>query len=346
MASKFSVIIPVYNVASYLRACLDSVLAQTFADWEAICVDDGSTDDSGRILDEYAAQDSRFRVLHTSNGGVSSARNQALASARGDWCLFLDGDDAFVPWAMEVLQEVMMQFPAVDFIRFEWKRIENHDEPFQSRPERVCGAKIDFSNLKSLAYNFEQLAGGTLASNCCYRRTLIQDIRFRPFRNGEDVLFGTEALLHAQSGLMTHLVLYRYLYRQGSAVSLHSPGRIRGMLRVMRELLAIAVASGKYDYIKFSIWRKVQEGLLPYMFAEFQKIPKTQRVELWREVRVEMLNLLWFCPFGKLARMALWLIFQSYTASRLLLGAERRIKAKLLTYGCVRSMKTYLRGER
>ena len=89
----FSIIIPVYNVAPYLRECLDSVIAQTFTDWEAICVDDGSTDGSGAILDEYAAKDKRFRVIHQKNAGVSVARNAAIELMHGDWFLFVDADD-------------------------------------------------------------------------------------------------------------------------------------------------------------------------------------------------------------------------------------------------------------
>ena len=90
----FSIVIPVYNVAPYLRECLDSLLAQTCADWEAVCVDDGSTDSSGAILDEYAAKDSRFVVVHQENRGVSAARNKGLDIAKGEWLVFLDGDDA------------------------------------------------------------------------------------------------------------------------------------------------------------------------------------------------------------------------------------------------------------
>ena len=89
----FSIVIPVYNVAPYLRESLDSVLAQTFTDWEAICVDDGSTDASGAILDAYAAKDARFKVIHQSNGGVSAARNVALEKVQGDWVGFADPDD-------------------------------------------------------------------------------------------------------------------------------------------------------------------------------------------------------------------------------------------------------------
>ncbi len=91
--SEFSIVIPVYNVAQYLRECLDSVLEQSLTDWEAICVDDGSTDGSGAILDEYAARDVRFMVVHQANAGVSAARNAGMALARGEWLVFVDADD-------------------------------------------------------------------------------------------------------------------------------------------------------------------------------------------------------------------------------------------------------------
>lgn len=93
MPPKFSIIIPVYNVAPYLRECLDSVLAQTYTDWEAICVDDGSTDGSGAILDEYAARDSRFHVIHQENAGVANARQVGLEAARGEYIVWVDSDD-------------------------------------------------------------------------------------------------------------------------------------------------------------------------------------------------------------------------------------------------------------
>lgn len=88
-----SIIVPVYKVERYLRQCVDSILAQTFTDWELILVDDGSPDGSGAICDDYAAADSRVRVLHTPNGGLSRARNRALAVARGEYVSFIDSDD-------------------------------------------------------------------------------------------------------------------------------------------------------------------------------------------------------------------------------------------------------------
>ena len=88
-----SVIIPVYNIEQYLPRCLDSVIAQTYNNLEIILVDDGSTDSSGEICDKYSLLDNRIKVIHKSNGGVSSARNEGLEVAKGDYIGFVDGDD-------------------------------------------------------------------------------------------------------------------------------------------------------------------------------------------------------------------------------------------------------------
>lgn len=99
--AKVSLIIPVYNVEKYLGKCLESCRNQTLNDLEIICVDDGSTDSSGRILDEFAAEDSRVMVIHKENGGLSSARNAGLKVANGEWIMFLDSDDFLEPNACE-----------------------------------------------------------------------------------------------------------------------------------------------------------------------------------------------------------------------------------------------------
>ena len=90
---KISVIVPVYNTEQYLHRCIDSILAQTYTDFELLLIDDGSKDNSGKICNEYAAKDSRFRVFHKENGGVSSARNTGLQESNGEWITFIDADD-------------------------------------------------------------------------------------------------------------------------------------------------------------------------------------------------------------------------------------------------------------
>ena len=89
MNPKYSVIIPVYNVAPYLSECLDSLCSQSVVSWEAVCVDDGSVDGSGMLLDKYAEKDDRVKVIHQRNQGVSAARNAGIAAATGEWLYFL-----------------------------------------------------------------------------------------------------------------------------------------------------------------------------------------------------------------------------------------------------------------
>lgn len=100
-----SVIMPIYNVEPYLRECLDSILAQTFRDFEVLAVDDGSTDSSGAILDEYAAKDSRVKPIHQANAGAAAARNNGMAQAQGKYLMFLDSDDFFEPDMLEKMYQ-------------------------------------------------------------------------------------------------------------------------------------------------------------------------------------------------------------------------------------------------
>ncbi len=97
-----SIIIPVYNVEKYLRRCLDSVRNQTFDAWEAVCINDGSPDSSIDILNEYAARDSRFKIISQENGGLSVARNTGLKHARGKYVMYLDSDDFIHPDTMKI----------------------------------------------------------------------------------------------------------------------------------------------------------------------------------------------------------------------------------------------------
>ncbi len=102
MKPKISIIIPMYNVEKYLRRCLDSVKNQTFKDWQAICVDDGTPDKSGKIAEEYASRDKRFVVIHKKNGGLSDARNAGMKKVQGEYVMYLDSDDFIHPQTMEI----------------------------------------------------------------------------------------------------------------------------------------------------------------------------------------------------------------------------------------------------
>ena len=107
-----SVIVPVYKVEKNIHRCVDSILGQTYADFELILVDDGSPDNCGAICDEYAAKDSRVVVIHQKNGGLSSARNAGIDIATGAYISFVDSDDYIYPNYLERLYEVLVEFDA------------------------------------------------------------------------------------------------------------------------------------------------------------------------------------------------------------------------------------------
>lgn len=140
-----SIIIPVYNAEKYIRKCLDSILAQTHTNWEAILVDDGSPDNSGAICDEYATKDSRFKVIHQENGGVVNARNKAIATANGEYISFVDSDDYIEP---EMLKE-MISFAKKESLDIVWCDINVILED-TVRPHHMPIAKDNDINIRNL----------------------------------------------------------------------------------------------------------------------------------------------------------------------------------------------------
>lgn len=216
---KFSIIIPVYNVAPYLRECLDSVVEQAFTDWEAICVDDGSTDGSASILDEYAAKDRRYRVIHRNNAGVGAARNAGLEIAKGEWICFADGDDFLLPSAFEIVDGVTAQCQP-DVIMYSYIR----DKFSHGVPKVGVSSPGSYEIVVDSEYHareaFRTFAGSLLACNACYSRQALGNLRFRDFCNGEDVLWGVSALVRSHRLIKIKVPLYCYrIGREGSAVN-------------------------------------------------------------------------------------------------------------------------------
>lgn len=128
-SDQITIIIPVYNVANYLCRCIESIINQTYQNLEIICIDDGSTDDSGKLLDRYAKIDERIIVLHTENQGVSAARNTAISRATGKFLMFVDGDDWIELDSCEIAMRYMEKQP-VDLLMWSYLReYEGHSTP-------------------------------------------------------------------------------------------------------------------------------------------------------------------------------------------------------------------------
>lgn len=214
----FSVIVPVYNVAPYLGECLDSVLAQTFFDWECLCTDDGSKDGSDLILDAYARRDLRFRIVHQPNAGVSAARNRALDRLRGQWVAFVDSDDFVHPGWLACVREVSGAHSGVDVIRFDYRRVAEQARYAETVWEDVGGAcaaeALD-------GWGRVAILWGMLGFFVLFviRRDLARGARFDPaLRVGEDCAWLVEALFAARSGVTLAHAFYFYRSRRGSAL--------------------------------------------------------------------------------------------------------------------------------
>lgn len=141
---KISVIVPVYKAENYLEKCVRSVLEQDFADWELILVDDGSPDSSPALCDRFAAEDSRIRVLHQENGGVSVARNNGMAAATGDWLAFLDSDDWMEAHALSTLYTALTESGANCAVCGHWLAYDNGSavEEHPPLPDGVYPAEV------------------------------------------------------------------------------------------------------------------------------------------------------------------------------------------------------------
>ena len=201
MEPKVSVIIPVYNVETYLRQCLDSVCAQTMKEIEIICVDDGSTDSSPLILKEYAEKDDRIKVLIQKNGGAGAARNYGLRESRGEYLSFLDSDDFFEPDMLEEAYKSIEEYQA-DFVVFESDQYHMNTKEYVKNPWVVRRKDIPpympFKHRELTDNVFKTFVGW--AWDKLYRKSFVteHDLWFQEQRTSNDLLFVFSALVLAK----------------------------------------------------------------------------------------------------------------------------------------------------
>ncbi len=202
-----SIIVPVYNVEKYIRRCLDSIVAQTFTDWECILVDDGTPDNSGKICDEYAARDSRFVVIHKANGGVSSARNAGLDVAKGEWIAFVDADDWIESFTYKRALDLAKENNA-DLVQ--WNVTNFNDKEEMKSLRKLVSGQFDFTKMPTY---FEP-------SMCAkvFKKTVAQGLRFpESIALSEDRLFALQVYLSSRNCYYTDEVFYHYYMRENSA---------------------------------------------------------------------------------------------------------------------------------
>lgn len=206
MESLISIITPVYNTEKYLPECIQSVFNQSYKNWELLLIDDGSQDGAGAICDEYAARDSRIKVFHKENGGVSSARNVGLDNAKGEWITFLDSDDMFEPQYLEKCLFYAKKYN-VDVVKFYFSGtyFSNH----------TIDRTEEFSLLTINDYLKKNYSVSSIG---LYKKSIISSLRFNEkMKYAEDQLFNYELIQRAGHCGFINEALYYYRANEMSA---------------------------------------------------------------------------------------------------------------------------------
>lgn len=257
-----SVIIPVYNTASYLKKCLDSIIEQSYSELEVILVDDGSTDESGSICDEYAGRDSRISVLHQKNQGVSMARNNALKMARGEWLSFVDSDDWLEPDMYSTMIDTADKTSA-DIIVCDLYDEREDGQVYRNIWKDILGKReLIFEDKDRFFYGFSFTP---VLWNKLISKKLIGDDRFsQKCAYGEDTLFLANLAVRADRIAVDATPLYHYRsQREGNVVS----------ARINPKMLDLLWASDKAA--EKMVEAKAYEAAVHLIYVAFlQVIPK------------------------------------------------------------------------
>ena len=309
-----SIIIPIYNIESYLRCCLNSILAQTFQSWEAVLVDDGSKDNCGKICDEYAAMDSRFRVIHKENGGLTSARNAGLAMASGEWVMHLDGDDWIEPEMLELLlrkgEETGADIVMGDFL-FAYP---DRDVPYRFP---------DWDDCKITSLNRYITSVWTCVCGGIHRRSLYEEHQLQSplgIAYCEDFHLIVRLCYFAHKVANVHRPFYHYR-QQGSSIMHNLSKRTeRDEQWVYQDIIRFFKEQGVYeDYRKTMCWR---------MLKATQELVLAR--ETWKDfcsMVAEKKHYIWDCPYiNRKLKMNMWCLTHHLSWVSLLMLNLRKLR--------------------
>lgn len=220
---KISILVPVCNVEAYLEQCLDSLINQTFQDFEMICVDDGSTDKSGQILDRYAVSDSRIQVIHKVNTGYGNSMNVALDHAVGDYIAILESDDFAEPDMLQILYDTAVK-QDVDVVKADYYHYSDGKDVFcnhlRNEVKRQILRSIDNPRILNLADSIW---------SCLYKHSFLSEhgIRFHemPGASYQDISFSIQVWLHTQSVYFIDNPVLHYR-RDNPGASMNNPAKL------------------------------------------------------------------------------------------------------------------------
>ena len=305
---EISIIVPVYNVEKYLSKCIDSILNQTFNNFELILVDDGSTDSSIQICDEYRMKDKRIKVIHKQNGGLSSARNAGLDIALGKYIGFVDSDDFIHKNMYQLLYSNLTKYNGdISICRF--GRIFDGEK--STNIEDSCNVKVTemtgYNALENL-YN-DKFLDFIVAWNKLYKREIFKDIRYPVGKIHEDEFIIHRILYESKKVIYIDKILYYYYQRDNS---------IMGKKFNLKSIDRVYAYKDRVDFFRKKLFLQLQykaectfTGELFEVYFKAKHILKLERNELKKikKIFIEDLKNLIKNPKFKWKEKVMWIIF-------------------------------------
>lgn len=275
-----TIVIPVYNVVPYIDRCVESVRNQTYQYIEILLVDDGSTDGSGRLCDQFAQADARITVIHQQNGGLSDARNAGLACAKGEYIVFIDSDDYIETRMIEDMYTIAHREKA-DIVEIDFSLEDVHGHQFKKR----SAMKRELSKDEALK---EYFAGNVIENvvwNKLYKREVIHSVRFEKGQIAEDILFTYRALQNATRVYVdTTNSYYYYSIREGSIVHTLSRAHLFDAIDASMYMYQnVDVSLKEWAFAK--VIREQVKAIRKILLLDTNHLYETEKKELLRTIR-------------------------------------------------------------
>lgn len=313
MNELISVIVPVYNIENYLPRCLHALSEQTYKNLEILLVDDGSTDSSGAICDDFAAKDSRVRVIHKPNEGAWSARNVGKEASRGDYLFFPDGDDFFHQDLLSILLEAIHRGDGYDMAICRIKETNGEESEASSPLSVVYSTKTQKDFYFDLLYEKGDSRFAVFLWNKLFRRSLIENLRFNPLPVAEDLDFFIRLFPRIKEVTLVENTLYYWIQRPGSLTHNDRSAILNGFCSARvyyRNYLALSEKEKTYSpfllerlyvrmlFLRHHVWNSPERK---DAFAECDFMAQTTRkaflfcrkLPLWKRVAY---MILFYCP--------------------------------------------------
>ena len=323
---RFSIIVPVYNVESYLDDCANSVLNQSFADWEMILIDDGSTDSSAEKCDVFSREDTRIRCIHKENGGLSDARNAGITAALGEYIVFLDGDDMLDDYALSNINELLCSEPDMligRYIEFEKTGLHIKHDIFNPDVKKMNCGNVD----TVITHIMNKNGFSCMAWKNVYRRLFLSEnaLYFKKGIYHEDEHW--TPLVFVANPSVCYLASPFYLYRvnrKNSIMRNHNLTRDMDKISIACELHALSanesLSSEKRIFLNYRV-AMIYSSILMYSY----ELTPVER----KKILLEAAKYIWLidgCDNKKVKFERLLIKMVGVRATAFLLGIRERIK--------------------